>query len=950
MFRGLGLIASLAVVASLSPVNAAADAATRSVAVGGVPGVAGADPSGDLAPQAPVHLQLVLRHRDQAELDALASQSAGPRLALADLRARFSPTRDTVDAAAGYLRSHGFATITISADRTLVDADAPAGVAQAVLGTRLVRYRERVGGRVFHTNVSAPLLPAWLAANVEAVHGLDDRPAARRRTGGGGPAGGYTPAEVQSLYALHNAPLGSTDGTGQTIGLLEFTTFNPQHIAAYDMKYYPPPGPQPTAPQIVPIPGGVDASCCGNQVESELDIEVIQAIAPKATIKVYEAPNTDAGENAAFNQMIADGVSVISTSWGQCEQLTQFYDAGELGTLHGIFQSAAAAGINVYAAAGDAGAFDCRQQPPNQFNDSLAVDSPASDPNVIGVGGTTLFDTGDNATYSSESAWSAHNVQGGGGGLSSVYAAPPWQALDGTANSMRQVPDVSFDASPDTGVSIYTFSSGDTNFAATGAWAVVGGTSAGAPAWAAYNALYNQYSLSLGGTAMDRAGPTLYAAAKCHGTPAPFHDVTTGNNLRYNAGSGFDLASGWGSMNGAALASIISGQSTATLRVTSVSPNQGFTGGGARVNVFGCGFRHSGSTAPTVTFGGQPATGVTWVNSAQLVVTTPPGPPHPVTVAVTNPGGGAPATLPGGFTYVAPPPPPPPGPPPPAGGTNLYGILLNGGSSGVVELHGLSQQAHYTDFMLHAATAFGSAPAADWQFFVAPYGGDGQPDLVGLHVRGTVSGRVEVHVLSAASGYQNWLLHTATPLGAVSPGTFQFALGSLGGDRRSDLFAIGLAGTGSGRLEVHTLSDASGYNTWVLHSTTALFAPVAGSQWQFRVGDRGGRGDLVGILHNSTGSGSTEVHTLSRDSGYQGFSLHVATPLEQTNDSQFAFALGDHDSDGIPDLYAVKMNGTGSGRTEVHILSGGAGYTDWNEHAITALDTTSASNWQFSAR
>jgi kumamolisin len=949
VFRGLGLIASLAVVASLAPVNAAADAAERPVVVGGVSGVAGADQTGDLAPQSPVHVQLVLRRQNQAELDALARRPASPRLAVGDLRARFSPSQRIVDAATGFLRSHGFAAITVSADRTLVDADAPAGVVQAALGTHLARYRDRTGGRTFRTNVSAPVLPAWLAAHVESVHGLDDRPAARRHVSTG-PSGGYTPAQIKALYSLHNAPLGSTDGAGQTIGLLEFTNYNAQHILAYDMQYYPAPSPQPPPPQTVLIPGGVDTRCCGNQVESELDIEVIQAIAPQATIKVYEAPNTDAGENAAFNRMISDGVNVISTSWGQCEQLTQFFDPNELGTLHGIFQSAAAAGINVYAATGDAGAYDCRDmQSPNQFNDNLAVDSPASDPNVIGVGGTTLFNAGDNVSYASEVAWSANNVQGGGGGLSRVYTAPPWQALDGTGNGMRQVPDVSFDADPNSGVSVFTYKSGDSDLTAAGGWGVVGGTSVGSPAWAAFNALYNQYSKLLDQTSMELAGPTLYAAAACHGSPAPFHDVTTGNNLRYNAGGGFDLASGWGTMNGSALASTIKGQSSAALQVTSVSPNQGFTAGGARVNVFGCGFRHSGTTTPTVTFNGAAASGVTWINSAQLVVTIPPGPARAVTVAVTNPGGGAPATLPAGFTYVTPPPPPPPGPPPPAGGTNLYGTLLNGGSSGAAELHGLSQQVHYSDFMLHAATAFGSVPTADWRFFVAPYGGDGRPDLVGLHLRGTASGRVEVHVLSAASGYQGWLLHTATPLAAVSPGTFQFALGSLDGDGRSDLFAIGLAGTGSGTVEVHALSDGSGYNSWVLHSATALGTANA-NQWQFRIGDRGGRGDLVGVLHSGTGSGNTEVHALSRDSGYQGFTIHAATPLEQTTDSQFAFVFGDHDSDGVPDLYAVKMNGTGSGRTEVHVLSGRAGYTDWNEHAITAMDTTSGSNWEFSAR
>lgn len=294
-------------------------------------------------------------------------------------------------------------------------------------------------------------------------------------------------------------------------------------------------------------------------------------------------------------------------------------------------------------------------------------------------------------------------------------------------------------------------------------------------------------------------------------------------------------------------------------------------------------------------------------------------------------------------------PPPAPGPAPPAGGTSLYGALLNGGGSGTTELHALSQQSHYTQFMLHAATAFGSSDPIDWQFFVAPVGGDGQPDLIGVHERGTASGHVEVHALSAASGYRSWILHTATPLAAVPRGTFEFTVGSLDGDHRSDLFAVALNGTASGTVEVHALNDASGYNTWVLHSASALAAARA-DQWQFRVGDRGGRGDLVGIRHSTTGSGKTEVHVLSRASGYQGFLVHMATPLGTTSDNRFAFALGDHDADGVPDVYAVAMNGTASGRTEVHVLSGATNFSQWIEHAVTALAATSPSRWEFSTR
>ncbi|MDQ6748437.1 MAG: IPT/TIG domain-containing protein, partial [Candidatus Dormibacteraeota bacterium] len=732
--------------------------------------------------------------------------------------------------------------------------------------------------------ITAPVLPARLASQVEAIHGLDDRPAARRRTPNTGPAGGYTPDQLKSLYSLRSAPLGATDGSGVTIGVLALTNFNPDHIATYDSRYYPSTVVPAPIPVVVSAP---DMACCTNQLESELDIEVIQAIAPQATIKVYEASNTNAGENAAYSQMVSDRVNVISTSWGQCEQLTQAGDSNELPTLHRIFQQAALAGINVYAATGDGGAFDCVDPAhPSYLDTTLAVDSPASDPNVIGVGGTTLLNSGDFLTFSSERAWAPAQNGGGGGGLSTVYAAPDWQVGDGVNSGMRQLPDVSFDGDPTSGVSVCSYSAGggDTMFATPCSWQTVGGTSVGAPAWAAYNAIYNQYARGAGASPMGGA-PAIYAAAQCHDAASPLHDTTVGNQGYYSPQPGFDLATGWGTMNGAGLASNIQAQPTAPIQVRGVSPNRGWSSGGGRVTISGCAFRQSGGSPPSVSFGGQPATSVTWISSTQLAATVPPGPVQTVNVTVTNPRGGA-STLSGGFTFVQPPPPPPPGPPPPAGGTNLYGTLLNGGNSGVAELHGLSQQTHYTQFMLHAASAFGSSSASEWQFAVAPFGGDGQPDLVGVHLRNTASHQVEVHVLSAASGYQEWILHTATPLGEVSSTQFQFALGSLGGDRRSNLFAIAMNGTSSGSLEVHALSDSSGYNSWILHSTTA-YGPVSGDQWQFKVGDRAGRGDLVGIIHSFTGSGRTEVHVLTRDSGYQGFSVHTATPLETTADSQW---------------------------------------------------------------
>ena len=220
--------------------------------------------------------------------------------------------------------------------------------------------------------------------------------------------------------------------------------------------------------------------------------------------------------------------------------------------------------------------------------------------------------------------------------------------------------------------------------------------------------------------------------------------------------------------------------------------------------------------------------------------------------------------------------------PPPPNGTNLYAALLNGSSSGRVEVHGLAQASHYTQFILQSTSAFLPATAADWQFFVASFAGDGQPDLYGIHERNTASGRGRGPIVSAASGYQSFLLHAATALPSVPPGQFQFTLGSLDGDHRSNLYAIDLNRTGTSKVEVHALSETSLFSSWALHSATALSTVPNSGDWQFKIGDGAGNGNLIAIPHASTGSGRTEVHVLTRASGYTTFSIHTATPLGYT--------------------------------------------------------------------
>src|SRR5207245_10825279 len=184
-------------------------------------------------------------------------------------------------------------------------------------------------------------------------------------------------------------------------------------------------------------------SAGAGESEVELDIEVDAAMAPKAAQIVYMGPNTTQGVNDTYNQIVNDkNAQIAKSSWGECESQS---GNAELQTLDNILSQGSAEGIAMYAASGDSGAYDC-----NDTN--LAVDSPAGDPNITGVGGTNL--QLNNGAYGSETVWSnpsdtqrSPQGAGGGGGISSFFKQPTWQTGPGVqnqySNGNREVPDVS---------------------------------------------------------------------------------------------------------------------------------------------------------------------------------------------------------------------------------------------------------------------------------------------------------------------------------------------------------------------------------------------------------------------------------------------------------------------------------------------------------------------------
>jgi subtilisin family serine protease len=249
----------------------------------------------------------------------------------------------------------------------------------------------------------------------------------------------------------------------------------------------------------------------------------------------------------------------------------------------------------------------------------------------------------------------------------------------------------------------------------------------------------------------------------------------------------------------------------------------------------------------------------------------------------------------------------------------------------------LSGASNFGSFINNTATALGRADMT-WAFDMVDWDGDGRPDLVGIVKSNTGSGMTEVHILSSASGFQQFIGHYATGLGPVG-NTVAFDMADWDGDGRPDLVVIIKSNTGSGMTEVHILSGASGFQQFIAHAATGLYMTDSTFAFNMADWDADGKPDLVAIKKSNTGSGMTEVHILSGASGFQQFIAHAATCLQMT-DSTFAFDVADWNADGKPDLVAIKKSNTASGMVEADILSGASGFQVFIDHAVTGLQQT----------
>jgi len=646
---------------------------------------AGTAALGTAAPAQVLHLDVVLAGRDDAALAqavAAVSTPGSPQyrqyLSASQFAAQFGPAPAEVAQVSATLRGEGLTVGDVLPGSALLSVRGTAAAVSAAFGTPLEAVQAPGRSRAV-VNTASPQVPAALSGVVTGVVGLDglfkehamlmprsgagSAPGTPSATAGGAGAAGrpddlvahasvpqacapaqadatggsYTSTELAGIFGLDQLFAQGRTGVGQSIAVVEFEQYYASDLATFQSCY----GLSNPVRNVV-VDGPVGGSPEGSG-EAALDTELAAFNAPSASLVVYQAPNqgdTDALD--VFNRIASDDSSqVVTTSWGQCEAEIP---SGDLQAEDTIFERMALQGQTVVAASGDAGSEDCYPQ----FS-SLGVDDPGAQPDVVGVGGTTMTSAAaasqvvwnDCQGQPSSSGCAAESFTGsGGGGYSSQWAANPGQpAASGTGTdpcspkpACRAVPDLSYPSNPDAG-GVVAYSSGQ------GGWARFGGTSVGAPTNAALFADVNQGCAS----PVGRVGPALYAAA----SSTTFTDIGSGNNdfTGTNGGlfaavsgsgvSGYDPASGLGSPVDQNLAAALQGGSGCP-SVSAVVPDTGPVDAGGPVTVEGGGL----AGATSVTFGPAGAGSIVARSAGSLTVVPPDaGAPMCVDVTVTTPLG-----------------------------------------------------------------------------------------------------------------------------------------------------------------------------------------------------------------------------------------------------------------------------------------------------------------------
>ena len=580
----------------------------------------------------PVHFVLALPLRNQAALNEFLENLYTPGspmfhqfISPAEFDSQFGPTNSSYEALKVAANRAGLTIEREVPGHYILDVSGTVANVRGLFGVQM-RSLQTSDGSVYSAPDREPSVPVELTALGATVSALNNRPI--QRQGIIHPAqqapsiaaitpvagSGLRPSDIRKAYNF-----GNIQYSGGKIAVLEVQSATYSDVTYY-ASYF---GLQVPTINVINIDGGTTATA--NVGEVILDLEMIVASSNTESIDVYSAPPTIQAEIGAYASIAsaAGNYAAISTSWTQAETT----NSGQAQSEQPSFQKMVAAGATLFAASGDYGAYTDAS--------GLSVNDPASSPYVTGVGGTVLT-LNSSQNYVSEAAWGDPGANsyspfgfGGGGGISILWSIPSYQqgivsaAPAGQFSSThRNVPDVSLSSSFDVaGSEYYTYI---TVPGQPAQWYTGGGTSFAAPLWAGFWSLVGTAEKIVGASSTGSAGfanPPIYSLAKTPSSYArDFHDVTSGNNLHYSAVSGYDTATGWGSMNGAnLLADVVSG-------VAGALPNTPANLTISTIYLCGATLSWTASTTPGVTYSvfkgdgsftsaAQVASGLTQTNS-----------------------------------------------------------------------------------------------------------------------------------------------------------------------------------------------------------------------------------------------------------------------------------------------------------------------------------------------
>jgi subtilase family serine protease len=524
--------------------------AERQVVRGHVPAAVGAlglQPIETLPDSTRVDLAIQVPVRDQEGLSNLVQQLYDPKspnfhryLTPEQFTKQFGPTEADYQNVVNFAKNRGFTVRGTEPSRTVVDVSGSVAQIRSAFHVNMNVYRHPKEDRTFYAPDMEPSLD--LAAPVAHIAGLNDyyvpHPLGHMGQptplGGSGGGGSYYSADLRAAYA----PGVTLDGSGQSVGLLEFDGYYAGDISTYKQTCGIT-NPITLTNVLVDSFSGNPSTNIGTVFEVSLDIEMAIAMAPGLSkVYVYEATNQTLD---LLTRMANDNT---------CQQLSCSWDLGDSSSFDTIYMRFQSQGQSFFQASGDNGAYV-------GFSGDFA-DSPY----ITVVGGTVLTTSGPAGSWVSETVWNQYPAissgDGSGGGISPVhYAIPSWQsgvsmASNQGSTSNRNSPDVSMVAS-----NVFVVS--NNGFQGTGTY----GTSIAAPLWAGFTALINQQAASKGQPQAGFVNPVIYQIGQGPYYGSDFHDVTSGNNFNssstsaYSAVTGYDLCTGWGTPTGMNLINMV---------------------------------------------------------------------------------------------------------------------------------------------------------------------------------------------------------------------------------------------------------------------------------------------------------------------------------------------------------------------------------------------------------